>query len=354
MDSVEILENSIKAFKLTEKHHGNITSLERALFLGWYCNLENPCKFCFMSTQKEKIKDPLKARRRIESILAESIIMKRIGWKLEFISGGYGYTMEELNETIEMVSYVQNSKQYLNVGIIDFEKLNLENIEGVIGAVETVNPNLHKEMCPGKPIDKTKEMLLKAKDKGLKTGITIILGLGETEKDIEVLLNMIEELNLDKITFYSLNPQAGSIFEGKTSITTLEYMKWVSQVRLNFPKIRIATGTWVDKLTNIGPLVMSGSNVITKFPLFSLYGKKEGKTVENEILSTGRKLYGSFSDTDALNGLKELENTCYKTEKIDISEENLKKVELMKTVIDKKIEGYIKKAMKASVTNFSE
>ena len=44
--------------------------------------------------------------------------MKRIGWKLEFISGGYGYTMEELNETIEMVSYVQNSKQYLNVGIV--------------------------------------------------------------------------------------------------------------------------------------------------------------------------------------------------------------------------------------------
>ena len=94
-------------------------------------------------------------------------------------------------------------------------------------------------------------------------------------------------------------------------------MNWVSSVRLNFPKIKIISGTWVDKLTNIGPLVMAGSNVITKFPLFSIYGKKEGKTVENEILSTGRELYSSFSDLDVLNGVKTLEKTKYNPEKID-------------------------------------
>ncbi|ABR55102.1 Radical SAM domain protein [Methanococcus vannielii SB] len=354
MDSVATLENSIKAFKLTEKYHGDAVSLERALFLGWYCSLNDPCKFCFMSTQKQKIKEPLRARRRIESILAESIIMKRIGWKLEFISGGYGYTTEELNDTIEMVSYVQGSKQYLNVGIIDFENINLENIEGVVGAVETVNEKLHKEICPGKPIDKTKEMLIHAKDNGLKTGITIILGLGESEKDIETLLNMIEELELDRITFYSLNPQKETIFEGSASITTLEYMNWISSVRLNFPKVKIATGTWVDKLTNIGPLIMAGSNVITKFPLFSLYGKKEGKTVENEIYSTGRNLYGSFSDIDALKGLKLAKNTKYVDEKISISSKNLDAVERMKKDVDKKIEGYIKKALKTPFSDFGE
>ncbi|ABO35964.1 Radical SAM domain protein [Methanococcus maripaludis C5] len=348
MNSAEILENSINAFKLTEKHHGNITSLERALFLGWYCNLENPCKFCFMSTQKEKIKDPLKARRKPESILAESIIMKRIGWKLEFISGGYGYTTEDLNDTIEMVSYVQQAKQYLNVGIIDFEKLNLNNVEGVVGAVETVNPKLHEEVCPGKPLSNTKEMLKKAKDMGLKTGITIILGMGETENDIELLLNLIEELNLDRITFYSLNPQNETIFEGKTSVTTLDYMNWVSSVRLNFPKIKIISGTWVDKLTNIGPLVMAGSNVITKFPLFSIYGKKEGKTVENEIKSTGRELYSSFSDLELLNGVKKLEKTRYVSEKIDISEKNLEMLNSLSNQIDKKIESYVKTTIRRS------
>ncbi|MBA2852054.1 biotin synthase-like enzyme [Methanococcus maripaludis] len=348
MNSAEILENSIKAFKLTEKHHGNITTLERALFLGWYCNLDDPCKFCFMSTQKEKIKDPLKARRKPESILAESILMKRIGWKLEFISGGYGYKTEELNDTIEMVSYIQQAKQYLNVGIIDFENLNLNNIEGVVGAVETVNPKLHEELCPGKPLSNTKEMLMKAKDMGLKTGITIILGMGETEKDIDLLLNLIEELNLDRITFYSLNPQDETVFQGKTSVTTLEYMNWVSTVRLNFPKMKIITGTWVDKLTNIGPLVMAGSNVITKFPLFSIYGKKEGKTVENEIASTGRELYSTFSDLDVLTGEKTLKNTKYVPEKIDISEKNLELINSLSKQLDKKIESYVKTTIRKS------
>ena len=116
MNAVEVLENSIKAYKLTTKYHGNYTDLKRALFLGWYCNLTEPCKFCYMSSQKPKIKDPKSARRRMETILAEAILMKRIGWKLEFISGGYGYTVEELNNILEMVSYVQKSKQYLNVG----------------------------------------------------------------------------------------------------------------------------------------------------------------------------------------------------------------------------------------------
>ena len=36
-----------------------------------------------MATQKDKIRDPRKARRRLEGVLAEAILMKRIGWKLE-------------------------------------------------------------------------------------------------------------------------------------------------------------------------------------------------------------------------------------------------------------------------------
>ncbi|MBW9223568.1 radical SAM protein [Methanothermococcus sp. SCGC AD-155-E23] len=349
MDPLEVMERSIKAYKLTTKYHGNFVDLKRALFLGWYCDLEKPCKFCYMSTQKERIKDPKSARRRLESILAEAVLMKRIGWKLEFISGGYGYTTEELNRIVELVAYLQRSKQYLNVGIVDFEQLNLDVIEGIVGAVETVNEELHRYLCPQKPLDKTKEMLLKAKEYNLKTGITIILGLGEKEEDIEKLLNLIEELDLDRITFYSLNPQKGTIFENKSSITTLEYMNWVSTVRLNFPKIEIITGTWVDKLSNIGPLIMSGSNTITKFPLFRIYGRREGITVEKEIRSTGRELLGTFSDLEVLKGTKKLENTPYVDEEIVISEESMRLLESLKDAINKKIEEYVSGILKRAV-----
>jgi biotin synthase-like enzyme len=346
MNATDIFENSIKAYKLTTKNFGNNIDLKRALFLGWYCNLTDPCKFCFMSSQKSKIKNPSIARRRPESMLAEAIIMKRIGWKLEFISGGYDYNINELNDIIEMIAYIQKSKQYINVGIVDFENLNLNTIEGVVGAIETVNPKLHNEVCPQKPIGPTKEMLLKAKDYNLKTGITIILGLGEKEEDIEKLLNLIEELNLNRITFYSLNPQKDTIFEGAPSITTIEYMNWVSSVRLNFPKLEIIAGTWVDKLTNIGPLVMSGANTITKFPLFSMYGKKEGITVENEIKSTGRELISSFSDIEALQGKKKLNTPQYINENINISDKNLEMLSALESDINKKVDMYVSKTLK--------
>ncbi|MCQ6253464.1 radical SAM protein [Methanocaldococcus sp.] len=345
MNIDEILENVRKAFKLTTKHFENTVTFERALFLGWYCDLKHPCKFCYMSTQKDKIKDPKKARRKLESILAEAILMKRIGWKLEFISGGYGYSPKEINDIAEMVAYVQKCKQYLNVGVVDLNSINLDVIEGVVGSIETVSKD-RDWICPGKPLDKIKDNLLKAKELELKTGITIILGLGEKEEDIDKLLELIEELDLDRITFYSLNPQKGTIFENKPSVTTIEYMNWVSNVRLNFPKIKIITGVWVDKIPMISPLILSGSNVITKFPVFSVFGTKKAHWIEKEILSTGRELIGTFTDIEVLKGEKVLEKTPYIEEEINISKENIRKVEELKDKIDEKINSYISKVLK--------
>ncbi len=342
MDINELLDRVKLCYNLTKTYP---ISFERALFLGWYCSLDNPCKFCYMSTQKDKIKNPIKARRRLESILAEAILMKRIGWKLEFISGGYGFSTEEINKIAELVAYVQKCRQYLNVGITGLEKINLDVIEGVVGAVETVKEDRDK-ICPGKPLDKIKEYLLKAKDLGLKTGITIILGLGEKEEDIEKLLNLIEELELDRITFYSLNPQKGTIYENKPTVTTIEYINWVSSVRINFPKIKIITGIWTDKIPMISPLIMSGTNVITKFPLFSIFGTKYAYWIENEIIKSNKEFLGTFTDIDVLEGKKKLKKTPYKEEKIKISDENLIILEELKDSINKKINEYISRVKK--------
>ena len=53
-----------KANEITLKNHGNIITLERAIFLSWWCD-KGDCAFCYMSTQKNKIKDPRKAKRNI-------------------------------------------------------------------------------------------------------------------------------------------------------------------------------------------------------------------------------------------------------------------------------------------------
>ena len=96
---------------------------ERAIFLSWYCSKAD-CKFCYMSTQKDKIKNPKLARRRRESILAEVVICKALNWKIEFLSGGYhSYTIEELLDLIKKIYQITKQKQWLNIGTLNEEEL---------------------------------------------------------------------------------------------------------------------------------------------------------------------------------------------------------------------------------------
>ena len=39
---------------------------------------------------------------------------------------------------------------------------------------------------------------------------------------------------------------------------------------IEFPHLEIITGTWIDNLANTGPLILSGANGVTKFPLFHM------------------------------------------------------------------------------------
>ena len=70
MDS-NIFDLIKKANDTTLNRHGNLITLERAVFLSWWCD-KGDCAFCYMSTQKNKIKDPKKARRNVYNIYAEA------------------------------------------------------------------------------------------------------------------------------------------------------------------------------------------------------------------------------------------------------------------------------------------
>ena len=80
MDS-DIFDLIKKANETTLKKHGNEISLERAIFLSWWCD-KGDCAFCYMSTQKDKIKDPTKARRNVHNIYAEAEMCKRLNWNI--------------------------------------------------------------------------------------------------------------------------------------------------------------------------------------------------------------------------------------------------------------------------------
>jgi biotin synthase-like enzyme len=295
--TLELLE---EANKITLAVHGNRITLERAIFLSWWCD-KGDCAFCYMSAQKPKIKEPLKARRKVESILAEAELTRRMGWNIEFLSGGYGsFKTHEIKNIAQNIKSITGKPVWLNLGISNELEEYGNEIAGITGAIEVANPELHRKICPSKSIEDIIKMLELAGDLGFKKSITIILGLGETPEDTKYMWDLIEDVGIDRVTFYSLNPHKDTIYENSPQPASLYYAGVVAATRIKFPSLEIVTGTWIDNLANIGPLIIAGANGLTKFPLFKMFGTRYGKRVEEEVFWAGRELQGTFTDLEVL------------------------------------------------------
>ncbi|MBF4475497.1 radical SAM protein [Methanobacterium formicicum] len=298
----QILELLHEANQTTLMEHGNQITLERAVFLSWWCD-KGDCSFCYMSSQKPLIRDPKKARRRVEAILAEAEMVRRMGWNIEFLSGGYGaFTTSEIRNIATEIHHITKNPVWLNVGITSELEAYGEEITGITGAVEVANPELHRKICPSKSLEDITTMLTEAGELGFKKAITIILGLGETPEDLKYLWELIEQQGIDRIIFYSLNPHPETPYANTPQPASLYYAGVVAATRIKFPRLEIITGTWVDNLANIGPLILAGANGITKFPLFKMFGTRYGRRVEEEVEWAGRDLQGTFTDTSCLEG----------------------------------------------------
>ena len=128
----------------------------------------------------------------------------------------------------------------------------------------------------------------------------MILGLGETLDDVDYLIDYIKDHKIDRVIFYSLNPHKETAYANSSQPASLYYAQAVSKIRLTFPDITIICGTWIDNLANIGILILSGANGITKFPLFKMFGtKSKSWEYENEIRliysTSKRKGYNPFA-----------------------------------------------------------
>ena len=323
MDS-NIFDLIKNANETTLKRHGNLITLERAVFLSWWCD-KGDCAFCYMSTQKNKIKNPKKARRNVSNIYAEAEMCRRLEWNIEFLSGGYeSFTTQEIKEIASTIKDITGDGVWLNTGITDELNQYSDEIKGITGAVEVANPEIHERVCPSKKLDDISNMLDVAGDLGFKKAITIILGLGETLEDVNYIIDYIKDHKIDRVIFYSLNPHKETIYADSSQPASLYYAQVVSQVRLAFPDIEIICGTWIDNLANIGILILSGANGITKFPLFKMFGTKYGKRVEEEVKWAGRELKGTFTDKAKLG-----------PEKSEVSPD-----------LDKFIKRYVKESLK--------
>jgi biotin synthase-like enzyme len=299
-----------KANKIYWENFDGETYFERAIFLSWYCSVGD-CKFCYMSTQKNSVKEPLMAKRQTYSLLAEAIICKKMNWPIGFLSGGYGvYNKEKLLSIVKTVYEVTNQKQWMNIGVLNKSMIEmlLPYIDGVTGSVETVNLELHKEVCPSKPIKPIIEMYKSATELKIKKSMTLIIGLGETKDDFEKFEKFIIEHGIDKVVIYALNPIKGTVF--KKGPEPDYYLWWLAKTRIAFPKLYIVAGVWVNRLTYLEEILKCGANSITKLPIWKVIDTKNAEIIKDSMKKMNRNFKSklNFFETNFDEELKFLDD----------------------------------------------
>ncbi len=306
------------------------TWFERAIFFSWYCGIRD-CAYCYMSTQPES----RKAVRSRESLIAELLICRQLGWEIGFVSGGIGaFSNAKFKSLLCDMHKASGEKFWINVGALPKSELEdyLPYIKGVVGSIETVNEKIHKKVCPSKPAEPYFRMWEHAKELGLKNAITIIIGLGETINDFEKLKQLIEKYEIEKIHFYGLNPQKGTAFENAEPPSVEYQAEWIRKTREAFPKISIQCGIWEDRPHYIRKLLEAGADSISKYPAIKRFGSESAREIENQASLAGRKFEGSLTklpdaDWDSIVG------------SLDFSSD-------MKSKIKKKLESYLSQMRK--------
>lgn len=285
------------------------TCFERAVFFSWACRLKECCKYCYMSTLPAEKRTAEKVRS-FASLLAETILTKELGWDYGFLSGGIGvFDDDKILELLELTTKIMKEKVWINIGILNEQQLKKFKpyIKGVVGTIEVLDPKLHKEICPSKPIKPVVEMFKKSSMLGLKNAMTLITGLGETISDFKLLEKFIKENNIQKIHIYGLNPQKGTIFENNPGPSAEYQAEWIARTRIAFPQIDIQAGIWTNRTDRVALLLKAGANSISKFPALKLFGTKPCQEIEQQAKMAGRKFRGTLTKLPNINWNKKVE-----------------------------------------------
>ena len=177
----------------------------------------------------------------------------------------------------------------------------------MVGSTETINPDLHKIVCPSKPLAPYERMFVAARELGLDRAMTFIVGMGEKKEDLELLKAFIGKYGISKIHIYGLIPHKGTMFEHSSPPSPEEQAWWIASLRIAFPDLDIQCGTWEDRVENLSYLLKAGSNSISKFKAIHLFGTGVAKEIEQQAAEAGRAFKGTLTELPDMDWKKEVE-----------------------------------------------
>jgi len=275
-------------------------TFERSVFINWSCALAD-CTYCYLSTQP---KAKTYAKRSNASILAEILICKELGWRVDYITGGIGvHSLLEQKELFSLIKKVYGEAVCVNLGPMSekhFEMLS-GNIAGVGVAIESFIPSIQEKICPSKPHPPFIKTLKISNSLGLRNVITIILGLGERKEDYPILEKFIRDNSIQKIQFCFLKPQKGTIHENQLPPSSSYAAWWIAKTRCTFPSIKLKIAITEDRIPDLPLLCKAGINTFSRFPVIKKFGRPIAFTLEKAISASGRLFTSTFTTMPSID-----------------------------------------------------
>ena len=316
--SKEELDSLIsKAGEVFRENFTDETYFERSLFINWTCAIAD-CKYCYLSTKpKHQAGKKPTAVRSKESVLAEVLVLKLMGWKIGYITGGLRVeSTDYLKDLIQDINKITGKKTMMNFGpyaLSEIKKLK-PVISGMGSAIESFDEELHNFICPSKPLRTLMKFLENLKEENLQKLITIILGVGDKKEDLETVVEKIKQYDINHVQLCFLKPQENTIFD-KVPSPNPEYMAWwISNLRIACPKIKIKVALVKDRISDVELYLNSGANGFSRFMVFSDFASRYAEELEEGCRKAGRKLQGNFTNMPEFDLKKEVDKLPFSKE----------------------------------------
>ena len=306
----QLIEKSSKIFNNFEIY------FERSIFINWTCAIAD-CKYCYLSTRpKHQAGTQPKAIRSKESILAEVLICKLMGWKVGYITGGLRVeSIDYLKDLIEKINLIYEEKIMMNFGpYAHSEIIKLKPyVKGMGSAIESFDEDLHNFICSSKPLKSLTKFLENLQKENLQKLITIILGVGEKKEDVELVIENIKKYDINQVQLCFLKPQENTIFDEVPPPDPLYMAWWIAKLRIACPKLIIKVALVKERISDVSLYLKAGANGFSRFMVFSDFGSKYAQQLEEGCREAGRELQGQFLELPDFNLKEEVAKLPFET-----------------------------------------
>lgn len=264
-EDVQLLPLLQAAYAPREKHFG------RSVMVHVLNNVQNglcpeDCGYCSQSKNSEATirKYPMKSD---EEILAEAENAARAGAsRYCMVLSGRGPTLEHTRHLAELIRTVKDSypiEVCLSVGLVDDEKARILAEAGL----DRLNHNLntseshYPKICSTHSYADRIATLQAAKNNGIGTCSGLILGMGETARDVVEVAFRLRELEVPSIPVNFLIPIEGNPIVSDGSLSPERCLRALALMRLVNPtaEVRVAGGR-EGHLRSLGPLALWPAN----------------------------------------------------------------------------------------------